>query len=405
VTAGANSRDAQLRERAKAVIPGGMYGHQSVARLPDGYPQFFTRAEGCRLWDADGNELIDYMCAYGPNLLGYGHPAVEAAAARQQTLCDVMTGPSEVMVDYAERLGATIGHADWAMFTKNGSDSTSACIQIARAHTGRRRILAARGSYHGTNFWSTPRPSGIPEDDRRHIGFFDYNDIASLEAAVVEADGDLAAILVTAYRHDAFADNDLVDPDFAKRCRTLADELDAILIVDDVRAGFRMARDGSWSTVGVEPDLSAWGKVLANGHPISGHVGNDRVREAAESIFITGSYWFAAVPMAAGIATLDVMEESDVVGHVTRMGTMLREGLAEQAQRHGYDLRQTGPAQMPQILFGDDPERERGNAWCLECLKRGVYLHPWHNMFLSLAHTEDDIARTLEATDAAFAAL
>ena len=112
-----NSKDSALRQRAANVIPGGMYGHQSIGRLPDGYPQFFSRADGCRLWDADGNELIDYMCAYGPNLLGYHHAQVEDAAARQQALGDALTGPSEVMVTYAERLVDTISHADWAMFT------------------------------------------------------------------------------------------------------------------------------------------------------------------------------------------------------------------------------------------------------------------------------------------------
>jgi glutamate-1-semialdehyde 2,1-aminomutase len=394
-----------LRERAAQVIPGGMYGHQSTGRLPKGYPQFFSRAEGCRLWDCDGNELIDYMCAYGPNLLGYHHRQVEEAAARQQAFGDALTGPSEVMVDYAERLVATVGHADWAMFTKNGADSTSSCIQIARAYTGRNKILVAEGSYHGANFWSTPRPSGVPEDDRRHLIRYRYNDIASLDAAVAEAGDDFAGIFATAYRHDAFVANEAVDPAFARHCRALADRHDAVLMVDDVRAGFRMARDCSWSTVGVEPDLSSWGKVLANGHPISAHLGNERMREAAAGIFITGSYWFAAVPMAAGLAVLDVMEETDVVGHVTEMGVMLRSGLAEQAERHGFDLIQSGPPQMPQILFADDPERALGDAWCLECLERGVYFHPWHNMFLSLAHTEDDIARTLEATDAAFRAL
>ena len=246
---------------------------------------------------------------------------------------------------------------------------------------------------------------GVPDDDRRHLIRFRYNDVASLETAAAEAGDDLAAIMVTAYKHDAMVDNAEVDPVFARRCRDLADAADALLIVDEVRAGWRLATDCSWSLVGVTPDMSAWGKVLANGHALSAHLGNERVRKAAESIFITGSYWFAAVPMAAALATMDVMAKQDVVGHVARMGTVLREGLAEQAARHGFDLRQTGPAQMPQILFADDPDRELGNAWCLECLKRGVYFHPWHNMFLSVAHTEADIARTLEATENAFAAL
>ncbi len=135
-----------------------MYGHRSTARLPEGYTQFFSRAEGCRLWDCDGNEPIDYICAYGPNLLGYGNERVEEAAKREQALCDAMTGLSEIMVSYVERLVENVSHADWTMCTKNGVDSTSSCIQIARAYTGRNKILVAEDSYHGANFWSMPRP-------------------------------------------------------------------------------------------------------------------------------------------------------------------------------------------------------------------------------------------------------
>src|SRR5260370_28727917 len=123
-----NKRNQELIERAARVMPGGMYGHQSTALLPDVYPQFFTRAEGTRLWDADGNEYIDYMCAYGPNLLGYRHPAVEAAAAQQQLLGDCMTGPSEIMVELSEKFVSMVSHAAWVIFCKNGTDATTIAI-------------------------------------------------------------------------------------------------------------------------------------------------------------------------------------------------------------------------------------------------------------------------------------
>ena len=126
-----NSQDKALRERAAAVIPGGMYGHQSVGLLPDDYPQFFARAEGARLWDADGNGFIDYMCAYGPNLFGYGHPEINAAFVRQMETGDTLTGPSPVMVDLAEAFVSMVSHADWAMFCKNGTDATSMAMVTA----------------------------------------------------------------------------------------------------------------------------------------------------------------------------------------------------------------------------------------------------------------------------------
>jgi glutamate-1-semialdehyde 2,1-aminomutase len=169
-----NSRQTELIERARKVIPGGMYGHQSVALLPDGYPQFFSRAQGCRLWDADGNEYLDYICGYGPNLLGYGHAAIDAAAAAQQRRGDTMTGPSDVMVELAEKFVSLIAHADWAMFCKNGTDATSIAMMGARSHTGRRKILVADGAYHGSAAWCLQRGAGRVAEDQAHVIRFEY---------------------------------------------------------------------------------------------------------------------------------------------------------------------------------------------------------------------------------------
>jgi len=139
------SVDSGLKARALAVIPGGMYGHQSTARLPASYPQFFERADGCRLWDCDGNEYIDFMCSYGPILLGHHHPGVDRAAAAQQAAGDCMTGPSARVVELAELMTDMVTHADWAMFQKNGTDATTICVTLARAETQKRKVLVARG--------------------------------------------------------------------------------------------------------------------------------------------------------------------------------------------------------------------------------------------------------------------
>ena len=166
--------DAALRQRAAAVIPGGMYGHQSAAGLPAGFPQFMARGRGARVWDADGNEYVDLMCSYGPVILGHRHPAVEAAARAQQEQADCQNAPSARMVELAEALTATVAHADWAMFAKNGTDATTLALMIARAATGRRTILAARGAYHGAAPWCTPRPAGTTPGDRAHLAYFTY---------------------------------------------------------------------------------------------------------------------------------------------------------------------------------------------------------------------------------------
>jgi len=394
--------DQKLRARAARVIPGGMFGHLNANRLPADYPQFFERGDGCHLWDVNGRRYVDFMCSWGPIVLGHHHPAVNEAVQRQMAAGDCLNGPSERMVELAERLVQLIPHADWAMFSKNGTDATTTCVTLARAATGRRKILVAEGAYHGAIPWCTPNPLGVTAEDRTHLLTFRYNDVGSLETAVQRAGDDLAGILVSAFRHDFGLDQELPDPLFARRVRELCDASNAALIVDDVRAGFRMTLRGSWDLVGVQPDLSAWSKAIANGHALAAVTGNDRYRDAASKIFVTGSFWCSAVSMAAAVATLDELERTDGPAHMRAMGQRLRDGIAAQAAAVGIGVRQSGPPQMPTLLFDDDPNFAKGDLFTREALKRGVYLHPRHNMFLSTAHSEADIDAALEATKAAF---
>jgi glutamate-1-semialdehyde 2,1-aminomutase len=397
------SADVDLRARAARVVPGGVYGHVSTALMPPGTPQFFQRAKGARLWDSDGNEFIDYACAYGPNLLGYGDPRVEAAAERQRQLGDTMTGPSPVFVELAERFVAMVTHADWVMFAKNGTDTTTAALTVARAHTSRRRVLVAAGSYHGAAPWCTPITTGILPEERAHRQTYTYNDVESLERAVEDAGEDLAAVFATPFKHDVFTDQQLPTPEYARRCRELCDKTGALLVVDDIRAGLRLARDCSWSLIGVQPDLSCWSKAIANGYPIAALLGAEKFREAASHVFLTGSFWFSAVPMAAALATLEVVSATQYLEHTVALGKALRDGLDETAAAHGFTLSQTGPVQMPLILFKNDPDLRLGVAFCGAMLQRGIYFHPWHNMFLCGAMRASDIEQTLAAADGAFA--
>jgi glutamate-1-semialdehyde 2,1-aminomutase len=397
--------DAELRRRAAAVVPGGLWGHMDVSRMPEGYPQFFERAEGCRLIDADGNEYVDFMCGYGPMVLGYRDPQVEAAAARQAAKGDVFDGPAPVLVDLAEKLVETVAHADWAMFQKNGADATTTCVTLARAGTSRRKILVAKGSYHGAVPWCSPSLAGVTAEDRAHLLHYEYNDADSLRAAAAEAGDDLAGIVATAFRHDVRRDQELADPAFARAAREICDAADAALILDDVRAGFRLHPGGSWEPLGVRPDLSAFSKAIANGYALAAVTGCDRWRAAAGEVFVTGSFWCSAVAMAAALATLERLAAPEASQHMAAMGVRLRDGIAAQAAARGVGLRQSGPPQMPLILFDDDPDLARGSLFCLEALQRGVYLHPWHNMFLSTAHQPEDIDRALEATAAALDAV
>jgi len=406
--AGAGRRraaDRALRERALAVIPGGMYGHQAVGGLPADYPQFMRGGQGARVWDVDGNEYVDLMCAYGPVVLGHQHRAVDAAARAQAALGDSQNGPGAVMVELAELLVATVRHADWAMFAKNGTDATTMCCTIARAATARTKILVARGAYHGALPWCTPRLAGVTWADRSNLGHYEYNDLESARAAAVEAGDDLAAVLVSPFRHDAGFDQELVDPAFARGLRELCDRAGAALILDDVRCGFRLHLGGSWEPIGVEPDLSAWSKAIANGHPLAAVLGSDGFRRAAGEVFVTGSFWFSAVPMAAAIATIGALRDEDAIAAMERTGLALRDGIAAQAAAHALEVNYTGPPQMPYLTFAGDRGHELASVFAAEAVRRGAFVHPRHNWFVSAAMTDDDVAAALAATDAAFAAV
>ena len=397
--------DRDLRRRAAAVIPGGMYGHQSAGPLPPEYPQFMRGGQGARIWDADGNCYVDLMGSYGPVVLGHQHPAVEAAARAQAAQADCQNGPAPVMVDLAELLVATVRHADWVMLAKNGTDATTMCCTIARAQTGRKRILVARGAYHGAAPWCTPRPAGTTAEDRANTGLYEFNDLASVRAAAGEAGDDLAAILVSPFKHDAGYDQELVDPAFARGLREICDAAGAGLILDDVRCGFRLHLGSSWEPVGVEPDLSAWSKAIANGHPLAAVLGNERFRDGAASVFVTGSFWFAAVPMAAAVATITALGAEDAIGAMERSGTQLRDGILAQAAAWDLAVSYTGPVQMPYLTFAGDEGHQLATVFAAEAMRCGAYLHPRHNWFVSAAMTGADLELALAATDQAFGAV
>jgi glutamate-1-semialdehyde 2,1-aminomutase len=397
--------DGELRRRAAAVIPGGMYGHQSAGPLPPEYPQFMRNGRGARIWDADGNCYVDLMCAYGPVVLGHRHEKVEAAASAQAELADCQNGPAPVMVDLAELLVATVRHADWTMLAKNGTDATTMCCTIARAQTGRKRVLVARGAYHGALPWCTPRPAGVTDADRANLGYYEFNDLDSARAAAAEADDDLAGVLVSPFKHDAGYDQELVDPAFARGLRDLCDASGAALILDDVRCGFRLHLGSSWEPIGVDPDLSAWSKAIANGHPLAAVLGSDQFRDGARSVFVTGSFWFSAVPMAAAIATINALREEGAIEAMDRAGTALRDGIVAQAAAWGIDVNYTGPVQMPYLTFAGDKNYELASLFAAEAVRRGAYIHPRHNWFVSAATTAADLELVLAATDQAFGAV
>ena len=392
-----------LLHRAKQVIPNTMYGHQDARGLWPGAPQFVSRTAGSRIWDVDGHEYIDLLCSWGPIIHGYQHPKIEEAVDRQRRICDTANGPSEHFVSLAEKLVGVVEHADWTMFAKNGSDVTTLCLTIARAHTGRGTVLVEENTYHGALPWCNPDKTGVLPSDRAGLAYYSYNDLAGVERLVAEHKDDLAGIIVAPFRHDpAGSDLELADPVFAQGLRRICDENGAVLILDEVRTGFRMSFGGSWEQYGVRPDLSSWSKAIGNGYPIAAVLGAEALREAAGSFFVTGTFWFSAVPMVAALTSIALLEEQDGVAQMFTRGRQLVAGLQEQAASHALPVNITGPATMPYLSFAGETDHQVTLAWAAECAARGVFVHPKHNWFMSTALTEADVDSVLLATDAAF---
>ncbi|MFT3866695.1 MAG: aminotransferase class III-fold pyridoxal phosphate-dependent enzyme [Solirubrobacterales bacterium] len=391
----------ELDERAEKALPRGLAGHLSPQVNFPGAPHYIARAEGSRFWDLEGNEYIDMMCSWGPIVVGHLNPEVEEAVARQHAQVDCGNGAAPVMVDLAEKLVSLIDEGAWSLFAKNGSDVTTLAVTLARAQTGRRTVLIADGAYHGALPWCNPDTQGVLPGDREGIDTFEFNDLESVAAAAAAHPDDLAAVILSPLRQPPGHDQEMPTREFAVGLRELCDEHGALLIHDEVRTGMRVELGGSWSGFGVAPDLSAWGKAIANGYALAALVGTEALRDVASRVFSTGTFWWSGDAMAAGLATLEILERDDALATMNAWGRRWCEGVAAAADAAGVDVAVTGPPTMPYARFTDDDDgRALADVFAAECGRQGLFLHPRHNWFVSAAMDERDLDQALAAAEA-----
>ena len=397
-------KSIETMDRALKVIPGGVYGHLGPANgcmIPtSAFPFFASKAKGAYFWDADGNKFIDYMCAYGPNILGYNDPDVDKAAQEQAKLGDCTTLPSTIMVDFAELLTKTV-KKDWAFFAKNGGDVTTLSIMISRFYTGKKKIIFINGYYHGVAPWTQKANSGgVLKEDCANSIYINFNDIEQLKKVIAE-NKDIACLIATPYMHGNFKDNVTPAADYWKSVRQLCSENGIILIFDDVRCGFRLDMAGSDNYYGIEADLICFCKALANGYNVSALCGKDFIKQAASSIMYTGSYWMSAVPFAAGIANLNKLIALDGPNYMRKQGKKLTDGFAKIAKENKVDLSVSGEPALFYIMIRDDDSLLLHQEWIAECVKRGLFLTNHHNHFVNMATSDEVIKETLEIADEA----
>ncbi len=400
-------KSTELFQRATKVIPSGLYGHQGPAEgccIPvSAYPLFSSKAKGSYFWDVDGNKFIDYMCAYGPNVLGYNDPDVDAAAMAQAKIENCVTAPSSKIIEFAECLVDTVASADWAFFAKNGGDTTTAAIMTARAATHRKKIIFVNGFYHGVAPWcqKVDYPGVLPEDVANNL-YVDWNDYEGLEKIVEENDGEIAAFISTPYLHGNFIDNVLPAEGYWQKVRNLCTKKGIVLIIDDVRAGFRLDLAGSDHYFGFEADLICFCKALANGWNVSALCGKEWLKSAISGLSYTGSYWMSAIPFAAGIACIEKMKKLDTPTLFRKNGLMLTDGLKAAAENNGFHLSVSGEPALFYLMLKDDDSLMLHQEWIAEVVKRGVFMTNHHNHFMNASLTEDDIKQTIEVAEEAF---
>ncbi|HHY07295.1 MAG: aminotransferase class III-fold pyridoxal phosphate-dependent enzyme [Lawsonella sp.] len=393
--------------RAVKVIPGGIYGHLGPTEgchIPaSAYPFYSERAEGAYIWDLDGNKFIDHLAAYGPMIQGYADEDINKAAFEANKLGDVVTLPGTLSIDLAELLAETVNIADWSLFAKNGADVTNLAMMTARAATGRNKIVMFKGCYHGTNMWHQHEgdPGVAPGDVENNI-YVEWNNIQQLKDVINANKGEIAAIIAMPYNHTVFQDNELPAPGFWQQVRKLCDDNGIVLIIDDVRAGFRLDLAGSDHYFGFEADLICFCKALANGWNVSALCGKDSLKQACSSVMYTGSYWHTAAPFAAAIANIKKLHaHPDAPGHMRQIGEGIMEGMEKVGANHGFHLKATGEPSLFYLRIADDDSFKLHQEFIAECVKRGSLLASHHNHFTNLAETQEDVDKTIEIADEA----
>ncbi len=394
-------------ERATKVIPSGVYGHLGPAEgqfIPvNKWPRFSDKAKGSYFWDVDGNQYIDYMCAYGPNVLGYCDPDVDKAALKQIELGNCTTSPNKIMVECAELLVDTVKCADWAWFAKNGNDATMGAILTARSYTHKNKLIFFNGFYHGVSPFvqKVDYPGVTPEDVANNL-YVDWDDVEGFKKLIAENEGQIAALIAQPYDHGNFYDNSFPKKGFWQEIRQICTENGILIIMDDVRAGFRLDLAGSDHFFGFEADLICFCKALANGYNMSAFCGKEFLKSAASGLSYTGSYWMSAVPFAACIACINKMKKLDTPKLFRELGTELTDGLQKAAATHGFDLVVSGAPALFYLRIANDDTMLLHQEWIAECVNRGVFFASHHNHFINASLTHEDINRTIEIAEEAF---
>lgn len=421
------NRSQELFERAKKIIPGGVNSPVRAFRSVGGTPFFTKKASGCHLTTVDDQQLLDYVCTWGPAIHGHDHPLIREAIARalEQGTSFGTPGPDEV--EMAELLVEIVPSVQKVRMCNSGTEATMSSIRLARGFTGKSKIIKFAGCYHGhvdsllvkagsgALTFGNPDSAGIPESFAKETIVLPYNDIPSVENAFAQTEEGIAAIIVEPY--PANCGFILPDEGYLEGLRKICSQNNAVLIFDEVMTGFRLGLGGVQERTSVTPDLTAMGKIIGGGLPVGAFGGRSEIMDFLAPlgpVYQAGTLSGNPLAMAAGIASLKLLKESMPYDRLEQLGSQLAKGVQQLAQDYSIPLQIPQVGSMYCLFFSENPVRNFEDALSSNgelfkklfqhCLKNGVYLPPsaYETCFISAAHQADDIAMTIECFKEAF---
>ena len=424
-----NSSNSDLFTRAQQRIPGGVNSPVRAFRAVGGTPPFLVRARGAYLWDAEDKRYIDYLGSWGPMIVGHTHPAVVEAVRAAAGRALSFGAPTEAEIELAEEIVRLVPSIERVRLVSSGTEATMTAIRLARGHTGRPKIIKFEGCYHGhadsllvkagsgALTFGNPSSAGVPPEIAQHTVVLDYNKLEQVKQAFRANPDSIAAVIV-----EPVAGNmNLVLPasGFLEGLRALCTQHAAVLILDEVMTGFRVAIGGAQQRFGVVPDLTALGKVIGGGLPVGAVGGRCEIMEKLAPlgpVYQAGTLSGNPVAVAAGLATLKLVQSPGFYQELEKTTRQLVDGLVSEARAAGVEFSaqsigsmfglyfsKSVPADFAQVMACD---KERFNRFFHAMLERGVYLAPsaYEAGFVSAAHGAAEIDATLTAAREAFKA-
>ncbi|MBO6004050.1 MAG: glutamate-1-semialdehyde 2,1-aminomutase [Verrucomicrobia bacterium] len=412
----------ELFKKALQYLPGGVNSPVRAFRAVGGNPFFVNKAKGCRIWDVDGNEYVDYVGTWGPAIHGHAHPRIVRAVQETAVYGTSFGIPNPLEVKMAEMIRSLVPSVEKVRMCNSGTEATMSAIRLARGFTGREKIIKFEGCYHGhadsllvkagsgALTFGYPDSAGVPAAFTQHTLLAPYNDLDAVKALFAANPGAIAGIIVEPVPGNSGVFAPL--PGFLEGLREVTEANGALLIFDEVMTGFRVAKGGAQERFGIKPDLSCFGKIIGGGLPVGAFGGRAEIMDYLAPlgpVYQAGTLSGNPLAMAAGIASLELLLENDCYTKLEQLGQQLESGMQDAAKSAGIPVRFNRVGAMFCAYFKDQPvhnladamksDRERFARYFRGMLEQGIFLAPsqFEAGFLSTAHTEADIETTIRA--------